>query len=317
MPQRPLTYRLARAFEELVGLTLIVSAALKGYELSLFIMQISGYRLIPPGTEGAVALLIVLAELFLGTALMTGYGRLALPHVFTISLLAAFSGIFVYGLLKRGIDECGCFGDFLQLPPPVTLGKNAVLVAILLAAIVLRRRSRWRAAPTRRAIVISAVLALISLGALAAGARIQIVEEREKQTMASGPIDPARPFARFKFALDGRDYDMGSGQYLIVWLSTTCRECKEAIAPVGELMQFIPDHPPLVGFSLGNKATLRDFRDETKPSFPTILVPSRLFMDYVDVDPPRYTLVRDGRVVGQWDGNLPAPIELAEKIGGL
>lgn len=312
---QPVTPKWLRPFEIFVGLILMASAIIKGYELTLFMNQIAGYRLLPAGMEGAVATAIVMAEAALGVALLAGFVRHGVPHLPTMALLAGFSGIYAYGLAARGIRDCGCFGDFLELAPAVTFIKNAVLVGMLAAAWVARRRLGPLKVATR-ALVPACVLAVAVLGAFFAGVRQQIVDEAAKEAVTAGPHNVERPYARFVFAADGRVVDLGRGQYLVVWLSTSCPECKKAVAAVGGLRQLIPNLPPVVGLCLGNRPLLEKFRAETKPSFATVLVPTPVFMAFVDVDPPRFCLIRDGQVVAQWDEQLP-PNALAEKLGGM
>lgn len=304
-----------RPIEIFAGLVLIASAAIKGYELSLFMTQIAGYRILPAGLEGSMAVAIVLVETALGLALIAGFERRGVPHMATILLLAVFSGVFIYGLAARGIKECGCFGDFLELPPAVTFAKNIVLIGMLAAAFAARHRSP-RMKVAQSSLIPACVLAVAALGSFVAGIGQHIRDEAAKQAVVSGPVDPERPYARFVFGADGRAFDLGKGQYLVVWLSTTCPECRKAVGALGELKELIPNLPPVVGLCLGSRSQLEKFRAETKPSFPTVLVPTRAFMEFVDVDPPRYALIRDGQGVAQWDEQLP-PNALADKLSGI
>lgn len=304
-----------RPIEISVGLVLILSAAIKGFELSLFMTQIAGYRLLPVGMEGAVAAAIVIFESALGFALITGFERRGVPHVATILLLAVFSGVFIYGMIARGVRECGCFGDFLELPPPATLAKNLVLIGMLAAAYIARRRLPPLKI-TKHSFMAASILGFAAIVCFVVGVRQHITQEAAKQAAVSGAIDPERPYAQFVFGADGRAFDLGKGEYLVVWLSTSCPECKKAIKPLGELKQIIPNLPPVVGLCVGTRSQLDKFRAETNPSFATVLVPTRVFMEYVEVDPPRYVLIRDGQVAAQWDKELP-PAALAEKLSGI
>lgn len=312
---QPVFPKWLRPIEIIVGLVLIASAAIKGYELSLFMTQIAGYRILPASLEGAVATGIVLVETALGFALLAGFERRGVPHIATILLMAGFSLVFMIGMAARGIEECGCFGDFIELPPAVTLVKNLVLIVMLAAAFTARRRAPERKV-AKSSLIPACVLAAVALGSFVAGVHQQITEEGAKQAVVAGPLDPERPYARFAFGADGRAFDLGKGQYLVVWLSTTCPECRKAIETLSQIKELIPNLPPVVGLCIGSRSLLEKFRAETKPSFPSVLVPTSVFMEYIDGDPPRYVLIRDGQVVAQWDEQLP-PNALAEKISGM
>ncbi|MCE5228970.1 hypothetical protein LLG95_05160 [bacterium] len=300
------------AFEVVVGLVLIASAGIKGYEASLFAVQIAGYEILPSALEFPAAVAIVLAEAVLGAALVAGIFR-PWPGALTIVLLVGFSGVFLYGYYALGLTECGCFGDFLKLPPAVTFGKNAVLVAMLLAAFVRRRVAME---PKNLSILIGGLLFVVACGALAVGGYRYVSGLGATNARVSGPIDAARPYARFVFDEGGAKYDLGRGTYLVAWLSTTCPECRKAVGQIAELMRLIPNMPKVIGLCLGDGATLESFRDETLAPFATVLVPAGVFTEFVPAEPPHFVLIRDGAPVAQWDMQIP-PTELLDRLGGM
>ncbi len=303
-----------RVVEVVAGLVLLASAVLKALDFSNFILQIALYRLLPGGGEPAAALAILMAEWFLGAWLVAGRGR-PWPHALTIALLAFFSAVYAWGLRARGIEDCGCFGTAISLPPQVTFAKNALLAGLLLAAAVVR----WRR-PARRNLVwlgLAVVLAVAVLATIAFGWTSHRREQAALEAVAAGPLDPERPYARFVFDVDGRPWDLGRGDYLVVWLSTWCDECLAIIQPIKDLRELIPDLPPVVGLCLGDEASLAEMRAATEPDFPLVRVPARIFIDQVEVEPPRFVLVREGRPLAHWDGDLPNPMQLVEKMYGI
>jgi hypothetical protein len=306
--------------EILVGLVLIFSALVKALELPVFITQIAYYRLLPQGWEPAVAVFIVLAEAGLGLALAVGLWRRGAFHAAAALLLIFLSGVFIFGLAERAIEECGCFGTIIRLDPWVSLVKNAVLLIMIGAAVALRRGAALPAPSGRlqwlRPVTV-ALAAFLTLSSLAWGIVKEIHESRAKESILSGPIDPDRPYARFNFQADGRRWDLGQGDYFVAWLSTTCDDCKAAAEPLDELPQMIPELPPIIALGLGDQTTFKQYREETDADFPFVLVPARVFLQFVEVEPPRFVLVREGRPLHAWDGSPPDPMELAEEVYSL
>ena len=100
----------------LIGLVVLGAGIGKAVDVPGFVRVIETYRLVPGGGLLPVALVVIAAELVLGTWLLSGWrlvpaalGSVAM-HLFWAALLAL--------TLARGLDlpNCGCFGVFFARP---------------------------------------------------------------------------------------------------------------------------------------------------------------------------------------------------------
>lgn len=116
----------------LIGGLLIVSGAEKlisPYQNFLYVVQ--GYALLSPFLEEITARVIPWIELMTGVFLFLG---LWLPTVLKLSLALFGSFMLVVGqalIRKLPLTECGCFGEFISLPPYAVLIMDSVIFIVL------------------------------------------------------------------------------------------------------------------------------------------------------------------------------------------
>ena len=84
------------------------------------------------------ALLLVVAEVILGVALLVGY-RLGVSLGVVASMVLFFTCLTFYSAYFNKVTDCGCFGDAIVLTPWQSFGKDLVLLVLVVAAIVIRR----------------------------------------------------------------------------------------------------------------------------------------------------------------------------------
>ena len=74
---------------------------------------------------------VVLAELALGLSLLLGF-RLRRTGCLATLFLAGVTAVFAYGVLCRGVGDCGCFGAESPLngPPAAAFLRNAALLVL-------------------------------------------------------------------------------------------------------------------------------------------------------------------------------------------
>ncbi len=300
--QKGLVPAAARAAEALVGLVFLIFAILKALYVNDFIVAIGNYGVVDgDALQTAAALGTLAVEMFLGTALLLGMRPRGFLLGATALLLVGFSGLIVYAWIYHGITDCGCSGP-IAMGPRVSLIKNAALLVLTgFAAWGLVRNGGGHAGAGQAA---KAAAALVLAGAVPVYVAFHV------EPAPQAPDQP-RPFAQFVFEEMGVPYDLGSGEYLVAMLSTTCEHCMATVPDLNEFARR-PDGPPVVGLMTGDEATLEQFRQDTQPEFPTHLVGVREFYSFVNVAPPRFFYVRDGRSIRSWDDNVPTPQEWDE-----
>jgi len=301
--------RIARPAELALGLVFVASALLKAADINVFIVQLSHYGVLTLMLQSYLALLVIAVEVGLGVLLLLGtWRRLAL--LTTGFLLVAFTGAIVYGWAARGLDDCGCMG-IVKMPPAVSILKNIVLLGLcavawrgLVATRLGTAGTRLRRALTAIAAVVLAFAIALSVAAYA-HAHVDSVQEE-----IMGP----RPFAAYAFEANGRNWNLGEGEYLVAILSTACKHCRDAVPILNELNRS-EGLPPVVGLSKGAPELLERFRAGSNPEFPIHLIGFREFWQLVGYAPPRYVLVRDGKPLAVWDRHVPSMQQIEEARG--
>lgn len=115
----------------LLGLIFIMSAAAKLWSIDQFELYIFSYGFFSLNLSFLAARLCIGAELALGTLLFSGWIRRT-TLIATTLLLLAFSIFLGYAALAGRTDSCQCFGELADMPPTVSLLKNAILLVVTL-----------------------------------------------------------------------------------------------------------------------------------------------------------------------------------------
>lgn len=119
-----------------IGLMLAVAGAGKLLALARFRDAVAGYRLVPGALVPVAAIVLVVAEVCIGLALLLPSLRIA--ALAGAGLLALFAAAIAINLLRGRRDvDCGC--NLGAVPQPIGWGlvaRNLALAALLLACLV-------------------------------------------------------------------------------------------------------------------------------------------------------------------------------------
>ena len=307
--------RIARFFELLVGLVFLVGAAMKAVNIPGFAAGIRSYHVFyDPGTLHTLAIVTVAIETLLGAALIAGIRLRGAVHAIGIALLAFFSGMIAYAWGAYGLEDCGCFGDYIKMGPAVSIAKNIVMFAMLIVPWFVSRKheepTRWPFTKTSAGLAAIAASVAIVVCTATFGARgsetTPIAENDSMSPALNTPDTPTGDFAGIQVTDGGQSLDLSSGTYLVAIMSATCEHCKASIGPLNELIAE-PATPQIVGLMMGEESDLDQFRAETTPMFPTQRVDTMLWLKLLGDAPfpPRFVLVKDGAPVEHWDQEVP------------
>lgn len=122
------------------------------------------------------------------------------------------------------------------------------------------------------------------------------------------------PFSTIKVQTDSETLALGKGTFLVAFLSTTCEHCQSWVESLNALA-VTPGYPKVVGLMLGDETSLKEFRDQTSPEFPTALLDTAVFFQFIGDAPPRLTLVRDGSQVKFWEGEELKISDVVKDLG--
>lgn len=129
---------MSRTLRCLVGIVFLVSGLLKSTDASAFANLMSSYG---ASWLGYGAPLVIFAETLLGLMLAVDV-RPWLTVWLSVAFLFFVSQVFLYGVVFRGVTDCGCFGPltFLNAKPWVTFVRNGVMVLMLVLSLLIPSR---------------------------------------------------------------------------------------------------------------------------------------------------------------------------------
>ena len=308
-----------RIFEILLGMIFTLSALLKAYDVHSSAIYVSAYGVVRELTHVylAVGISIVL-ETIIAVMFLTGIRIRGLLHLFTFGLLVGFSLLIVYGWLCQGLKDCGCFGKYIQMSPAASISKNIVLMVLVFAGwFWTRKKYAMEAMPKRslKMIVLSALTVMLIAGASIHG----VVDAMQKSGVDDSSkskqkeASKEKPFAQFQIDFDGEIFDLGREEYLVVMLSVGCHECRGWVEQLNDLM-LEDELPPIVSLMMDEDDELDEFEDIYSPMFPRKLIDSLVLMKFIDKEPPRLILIRNGKQEYFWDTELPELSVLQETV---
>ncbi len=324
-----------RVVEIVLGAVFLLAAVLKALDANLFVHQIYLYGVFEDLTMlGLVAVVTLFIETVLGVAMVLGLRLKGAVPASVLALLLFFTVLIVYAWP----EDCGCFGS-VKMGPEVSIAKNLVM---MVAACLILYGSRAR---VDRFLLPSIAVSLVA-GLAAAGyaypqvfqASVQakpgaVVEAPQPeaavaQTMPteSAPAEatpppaiaaPPGPYAGYILETEfGETLDIGQGEYLVATLSMTCEHCMEAVPTLNDLM-LDPAMPRVVAFALESEPdAMLQFMSMTGATFPMLNFGNNFleFSKFMGTAPPRVAFVRDGRVVQQWDKDIPDAATIREAV---
>ncbi len=303
--------KISRYIECALGILFLVSAGMKAMNVEGFGVAISAYGVIKDPSLVLFAAYATLAlETALGAALVAGWRGRSLSFIGSILLTAVFSGLITYAWKVNGLEDCGCFGDYLKMTPPQSLTKNAVIIALLLLAWVGLRNAQDVEFRPRIKVQLCGILGAIIVTCI-------VFTHNTPRASVSAPADPTAAAKDIAFVLPSGDetIDLGTGNYLVAFLNTECEHCKESVPGLNALAadESLPD---FIAVMMGDDEKLIDFILETEPAFPTELIDTLSFMEHILIAPPILYYIEDGMKIHhwEWEDEPPAPGEIAHDI---
>lgn len=309
--------RFAQYLEIALGVFFLFSAGAKAMNIEGFAVSISAYGVIKaPVLVNFAAYVTLFLETAIGASLAAGRTFKGLTHAAAIGLTVVFTGLILYAWQVKGLEDCGCFGDYVKMGPAASILKNIVLVGLLAAAWAGNRVGY--AEPLAPLKAWRAGLAAIGIIAVAGIALTQNRPDPARTaTIRAGTAPSEGAFANYAFETEAGTVDLGDGEYLAALLSATCSHCMDSVPLLNEL-NAAEDLPDVLGLMLGQPNEIHDFEFLTEPNFPLFGIPSLQFMEHIDTAPPRLVHVRDGEALTAWEWQDAGPAieEVRQAVSG-
>lgn len=123
----------------LLGVVFLVSAVGKLLAIDDFELYVFSYGFLPLNVTYILVRLCIVFEAALGVMLLVGWWRRWI-NLAVLALLLLFSIFLCYAALTGRNDSCQCMGRLAEMPPAVSLLKNAMLIVVTL---LLMKFGRW------------------------------------------------------------------------------------------------------------------------------------------------------------------------------
>lgn len=244
-----------------LGLIFLFSAFAKAWDAEAFADMLLQYG---PQWFSIGAPIIIMAESVLGMALVLQI-KTRWSAIFADCFLIIVSAIFAYGVLAKGIQDCGCFGVFSKLftgKPWVTFVRNALFVAISIPAILDSNRKVRYVYPKVCLTIVVAAMACFVCG----------LSMRKSYKLPK--ISQVRSNNRSKVMEKLNEiYSFNSDSTYVVYLfSFTCPHCQNSFANVQQFQQFnVADK--VIGIAVEDQEAQERFYRIYKPEIDIITIP--------------------------------------------
>lgn len=289
--------RIARYVELFLGFFFILSAASKAINIDGFGIAISAYGVLKdPQWVRVAAYGSLIAETLLGAAFIAGWRWKGVSFYGASVLTLAFSGLIAYAWLVNGLEDCGCFGDYIKMTPPQSLAKNAVLIGVIaFAGFGLKDAVDSVFTPGFRTRVgaMASALAVVGIGVYG-----NLTAPEQPQLVVG--IDAKNKDIAFQISSGGETIDLGSGEYLVVFLNTECEHCIASV-PGLNLLNQEESLPKMVALMLGDDTKLDDFILTAEPEFTAELFDDLTWAKFIKSAPPIMYYVSDGMIEHFWE----------------
>lgn len=245
----------------ILGLMFLFSAFAKAWDAEAFADMLLQYG---PQWFSIGAPIIIMAESVLGMALVLQI-KTRWSAIFADCFLVIVSAIFAYGILAKGIQDCGCFGVFSKLftgKPWVTFVRNALFVAISIPAILDSNRKVRYVYPKICLTIVVAAMACFVCG----------LSMRKSYKLPK--ISQVKPNNRSKVMEKLNEiYSFNSDSTYVVYLfSFTCPHCQNSFANVQQFQQFnVADK--VIGIAVEDQEAQERFYRIYKPEIDIITIP--------------------------------------------
>ncbi|HOD94678.1 MAG TPA: hypothetical protein PLQ42_03865 [Candidatus Hydrogenedentes bacterium] len=299
---------IARFLEFMVGFYFIAGAIPKAWDIDKFSVQMAAYKILEaPHFLLAASFFTVFLEFSLGAALLLALRCKGWLYALVQAMILAFSGMILYSWIFHGLKDCGCF-PVIAMSPPVSLFKNLIIFAsILFSWKTLSPVSLFSFAASKK----SAVKFVLSCFAGIAG--LVIAWQQGDFTALTRSNDSAAGiYAQFQIFSNDGYFDLSDGTYLVPVMSVTCPECKSKVPELNALWE-ANDLPPMIALVYEDSpGDLDEFLALVSPLFPTYSLGDRalLYFTLIDDDPFKFVIVRNGRELASWNGEVPEHAEI-------
>ncbi|MDR2563903.1 MAG: DoxX family protein [Prevotellaceae bacterium] len=280
------------------GLVFLISGVAKSLDINGFSKTIALY-----GFENLQFLspLIVLIEVIAGLLLVFQIYTRKIAIAGTL-LLFGFTLFYSYGLLFKGIDDCGCFGQihFLNTSPVFTFIRNIILM-IFLIYVSVKSDNNYGKSNKLTVIVIIAVVGIVSF---ISGYGYKITNNKKEDNRAYKSVENTE---LQEFISISRD-----STYLVFAFTYTCPHCMNSIENLKQYENFgVVDK--VLALSIEDSISEQKFRKIFAPNFEIKKFAPKTLFQLTKTFPTAF-YIRNDSVIAKFSGELPCAFVFSKTI---
>ena len=283
-----------RICEIALGAMFLISAFAKAWDADLFGRMLLQYG---PRWFGIWAPVIIFIEVILGMCLLLRI-RPKWAAVAADVFLVTVSAVFAYGVLFKGIHDCGCFGaiDRLYEPKPwMTFVRNAVFM-VLSVPILLSRQESERNLPQKLAamLVVASVACFICGLAMKRSFHLPRLQNEESPNLAlmMTKLQPVYPFS-------------ADSTYAVYLFSFNCPHCQNFYANVAQY-QSLGLVDKVLGIAIEDEEAQVRFERIYQPEIDILTIPHDS-MSHITHGLPILVFIQENTIQDIQEGFIPSP----------
>lgn len=276
----------------LVGVVFAVSGLFKAADAAAFANLMGQY-----GAQwfGFAAPLLIAAEILLAVLLIFNICPRAVSAC-AISFIVSVSVVYLYGLLLRGITDCGCFGTltWLNTKPWLTFTRNGILVVLLLPSLLRPQEGDQLTTNSVLFIAIVGIIVMFMCGFSFRGA--ECLQKKSKPFEAQ-PLSESRLSDMVACSPDST--------YLVFAFSYSCPYCLNSIGNINQYVS-MGTVDKVIGIAAANDSAKERFMQQFEVRFEIREVSQFSMMQLTSTLPTIYHIRHDS-VVMQYSGMAISP----------
>lgn len=302
----------------LLGALFIATAVLKLLSIDNFEIYIYSFELFSFAMSAVVARLVIMAEIVLGLLLISKV-YYKLTWWLTFAMLLGFTLFLAYVAAFRQDSNCHCFGDFVELDPLASIGKNVVTLLLLF---FIRKEGDASLSAKRKkvsAVIICGVAAIVTFAVFPPDALYNkfvskhdhfnehVFQKARQDSSLMTTLDSVRWIEAedtVLFATQLADLQIDSGNYLVGVMASGCKYCKLGSRKVNTIFKRNDISPSKFKIFVWTNGTpmLASFLKETETyPYEVRVISPYLAVDLVDGRFPTFALMQNGKVVRAFD----------------
>ena len=273
----------------LIGALFITTAIMKLLTIDEFEAYIYSFNIFNFLLSTLVARVVIMAELLFGICLMA---KLLYKYAWwlTLLMLVGFTFFLIYVAIFRNDTNCHCFGDIVQVNPPLSILKNVVTIVLML---FIRKEEDYQFKWKKWAIVAAFAVSFI--------VPFCVFPMDAIYNKFVSPVDEVNIVAFERVMADSTmtDFDIHEGNYVVAVYASGCKYCKMSAKRVNLMMEKLGiDSSRFQILIWGNSAHIQQFREETNcEKYPWHFISPFDAIDVVYGKFPTFILTHDGQVI--------------------